>query len=269
MNTRNRVPSLDRLALGSNCPRCGAGTDQECRTPSGRPTLPHADRIDRAVAQYTPQDPGHREDRDLDWSDVEADASVAELEAQERDREVIELAEALAHSPVLVGEPDGGEEDHCAGCGVLLDHVLSDETAAHWDTRIGTKIVAWSCGPKCRAAVEARRNESGVLVPPASLPRLQQALEAQGFTPLVEALAQAGTPHMVEQTGGGVMAVVVHSDANDGDYAITPDMDEDDQPVWWICFYEGDSWHTGGEPTLEADHTLESLVAFLRPLSAR
>lgn len=47
-----RAAELNRLALGSNCHRCGASTDQECRTASGRVTQPHQTRVDRAVAQY-------------------------------------------------------------------------------------------------------------------------------------------------------------------------------------------------------------------------
>lgn len=43
---------LDRLALGSRCHRCGAWADEPCRTPSGRETVPHAARIDRAVALF-------------------------------------------------------------------------------------------------------------------------------------------------------------------------------------------------------------------------
>lgn len=53
MEEEHRNASLDRLALGSNCPRCGAGTDEPCRTARrGAPTEPHAARIDRAVRQY-------------------------------------------------------------------------------------------------------------------------------------------------------------------------------------------------------------------------
>lgn len=47
-----RDAQLDRLAIGSNCHRCGAGTDDQCRTPSGKVTKPHRKRIDRAVNQY-------------------------------------------------------------------------------------------------------------------------------------------------------------------------------------------------------------------------
>lgn len=47
-----RNPQLDRLALGSNCHKCGATTDELCRTRAGHLTAPHAARIDRAVAQY-------------------------------------------------------------------------------------------------------------------------------------------------------------------------------------------------------------------------
>jgi len=47
-----RSADLDRLALGSNCHRCGAYADEVCRTPRGAYTSPHRVRIDRAVAQY-------------------------------------------------------------------------------------------------------------------------------------------------------------------------------------------------------------------------
>ena len=40
---------LDRLAMGYDCPRCGASTDTPCSTASG---LPHQARVDRAVARY-------------------------------------------------------------------------------------------------------------------------------------------------------------------------------------------------------------------------
>lgn len=43
---------LDRLAIGSNCHRCGATADEPCRTPHGALTAPHGARIDRAVRQY-------------------------------------------------------------------------------------------------------------------------------------------------------------------------------------------------------------------------
>ncbi len=51
-NSTPRDERLDRLALGSDCHRCGSGADDTCRTPSGKPTAPHRRRIDRAVAQY-------------------------------------------------------------------------------------------------------------------------------------------------------------------------------------------------------------------------
>lgn len=47
-----RDEQLDRLAIGSNCHRCGAGADDQCRTPGGKVTKPHRRRIDRAVSQY-------------------------------------------------------------------------------------------------------------------------------------------------------------------------------------------------------------------------
>lgn len=47
-----RSRSLDILARGSTCPRCAAWVDEPCRTPSGKETLPHGARIDRACAQY-------------------------------------------------------------------------------------------------------------------------------------------------------------------------------------------------------------------------
>lgn len=47
-----RDASLDRLALGSDCPSCRAYVDTPCTTPAGRPTDPHMARIDRAVAQW-------------------------------------------------------------------------------------------------------------------------------------------------------------------------------------------------------------------------
>lgn len=51
--TTTRNEALDRLALGSMCPRCHAGADEQCRTRrASRATAPHAERIDRAVAQY-------------------------------------------------------------------------------------------------------------------------------------------------------------------------------------------------------------------------
>ncbi|MFC5118899.1 hypothetical protein ACFPN7_33600 [Amycolatopsis halotolerans] len=60
-----RDAALDRLALGSRCHRCGAGTDEPCRTPKGNPTVPHQRRIDRAVRQYqSPVTKGPTED---DW----------------------------------------------------------------------------------------------------------------------------------------------------------------------------------------------------------
>lgn len=49
---RSNSAQMNRLALGSNCHRCGASVDEECRTPSGRVTNPHTARVDRAVAQY-------------------------------------------------------------------------------------------------------------------------------------------------------------------------------------------------------------------------
>lgn len=48
----DRNERLDRLALGSNCHKCGATADEPCRTPRGKETLPHTTRIDRAVGQY-------------------------------------------------------------------------------------------------------------------------------------------------------------------------------------------------------------------------
>jgi hypothetical protein len=51
--TTTRDLRLDTLALGSNCHQCGATTDEPCRTRrTGRPTNPHAARLDRAVRQY-------------------------------------------------------------------------------------------------------------------------------------------------------------------------------------------------------------------------
>jgi len=50
--TADRNRSLDILAGGSSCPRCGAWADEPCKTPAGAETLPHSARIDRAVAQY-------------------------------------------------------------------------------------------------------------------------------------------------------------------------------------------------------------------------
>ena len=51
MNTRDEI--LDRLALGANCYTCGAGVDEPCITRrTGRETLPHARRIQRAVDNY-------------------------------------------------------------------------------------------------------------------------------------------------------------------------------------------------------------------------
>lgn len=49
-----RNQALDRLALGSNCPRCGAGADEECVALPAREktTNPHQARVDRAVRQY-------------------------------------------------------------------------------------------------------------------------------------------------------------------------------------------------------------------------
>ena len=49
---KERSRSLDIIARGSSCPRCGAWADESCRTPSGKETLPHSARIDRACAQY-------------------------------------------------------------------------------------------------------------------------------------------------------------------------------------------------------------------------
>lgn len=51
MNTAS-WSSLERLALGSNCHRCGAYADEDCRTAAGRITRPHQARVDRAVRQY-------------------------------------------------------------------------------------------------------------------------------------------------------------------------------------------------------------------------
>lgn len=48
----DRNERLDRLALGSNCHKCGATADEPCRTPRGKETLPHTTRINRAVGQY-------------------------------------------------------------------------------------------------------------------------------------------------------------------------------------------------------------------------
>ncbi len=48
----DRSPYIDRLAMGSNCPRCKATPDEDCRTPRGLATNPHSARIDRACAQY-------------------------------------------------------------------------------------------------------------------------------------------------------------------------------------------------------------------------
>lgn len=50
--TEHRNEALDRLALGSRCHRCGAGTDEPCTTPAGVSTLPHTARVDRAARQY-------------------------------------------------------------------------------------------------------------------------------------------------------------------------------------------------------------------------
>ena len=50
--TEPRDPRLDRLATGSNCPRCHVFTDEPCKTPNGQTTDPHAARIDRAVRQF-------------------------------------------------------------------------------------------------------------------------------------------------------------------------------------------------------------------------
>ena len=51
MNTASWSP-LERLAMGSNCHRCGAYADEVCRTQTGRVTRPHQARVDRAVRQY-------------------------------------------------------------------------------------------------------------------------------------------------------------------------------------------------------------------------
>ncbi|GAB3868618.1 hypothetical protein GCM10028801_44870 [Nocardioides maradonensis] len=49
--TRNAA--LDRLALGSNCPECGATPDESCRTRrANNATNPHSRRIDRACNAY-------------------------------------------------------------------------------------------------------------------------------------------------------------------------------------------------------------------------
>lgn len=43
---------LDALATGYDCPRCGAYADTTCKTGTGRETVPHTARIDRAVRLY-------------------------------------------------------------------------------------------------------------------------------------------------------------------------------------------------------------------------
>lgn len=40
--------ALNRLALGYDCPQCGAWADVECKTKSGKP---HLRRVDKAVAR--------------------------------------------------------------------------------------------------------------------------------------------------------------------------------------------------------------------------
>lgn len=52
--TRERDATLDALAMGYWCTRstCKAGPDEPCVTPWGKPTLPHAARINRAVRLY-------------------------------------------------------------------------------------------------------------------------------------------------------------------------------------------------------------------------
>lgn len=52
MTAAATAPALERLALGSDCRRCGATTDEPCRTAAGRETRPHKARTDRAVEQY-------------------------------------------------------------------------------------------------------------------------------------------------------------------------------------------------------------------------
>jgi hypothetical protein len=51
--TTNRSSALDALALGVNCPNCGSHTDEACQTRrTGKATLPHTRRIDRAVRLF-------------------------------------------------------------------------------------------------------------------------------------------------------------------------------------------------------------------------
>ena len=64
--TEGRNLALDRVALGSNCPECGATPDEPCRTRRANAvTVPHGSRIDRACGQYRLANAGKAEAGDM------------------------------------------------------------------------------------------------------------------------------------------------------------------------------------------------------------
>lgn len=91
--TPARDASLDILARGVNCPKCGVRTDETCRTPAGALTLPHTGRINRAVKLYQAAKPA-------------APKAPTTSGAGRRAQDTVEILRAMLPSTITV-ERDG------------------------------------------------------------------------------------------------------------------------------------------------------------------
>ena len=82
------------------------------------------------------------------------------------------------------------------------------------------------------------------------------AATEQGLDPVTEALAAAGIPAEVEQTGGMTMVVVV--EVVDGVVGITADGEDDSAP-YLVVHYVGTTWEeTYGDEDADAAYDLSA-----------
>lgn len=86
-----------------------------------------------------------------------------------------------------------------------------------------------------------------------------KAADAQGLTPMIEALRDEGIDYQIEQTGGWCMALVVPH-GHLGNWAIVADGDE-----WFPGWFPANSWHDGEQEPVDFEETsVEEVVARVR-----